>query len=54
MSNIFGEPNTARMMRALELGIPTHTELDLPQADNIKINDMGPVMRAAGNGDLIL
>jgi hypothetical protein len=39
------------MMEALELGIPTQqTELDLPQADDIKINDMGPVMRAAGNG----
>ena len=39
------------MMQALELGIPTQqTELDLPQADDIKINDMGPVMRAAGNG----
>jgi hypothetical protein len=40
-----------KMMLALELGIPTHqSELDLPQADDIKINDMGPVMRAAGNG----
>jgi len=39
------------MMQALELGIPTQqTEFDLPQADDIKINDMGPVMRAAGNG----
>ena len=39
------------MMQALELGIPTQqSELDLPQADDIKINDMGPVMRAAGNG----
>lgn len=38
-------------MQALELGIPMQqTELDLPQADDIKINDMGPVMRAAGNG----
>jgi putative SOS response-associated peptidase YedK len=38
------------MMQALELGIPTRqSELDLPQADDIKINDMGPVMRAAGN-----
>lgn len=25
-------------------------ERDLPQADDIKINDIGPVMRAAGNG----
>ena len=39
------------MMQALELGIPTQqTELDLPQADDIKINDLGPVMRAAVNG----
>jgi putative SOS response-associated peptidase YedK len=40
-----------KMMQALELGVPTQqSELDLPQADDIKINDMGPVMRAAGNG----
>jgi putative SOS response-associated peptidase YedK len=39
------------MIEALELGIPTQqTELDLSQADDIKINDMGPVMRAASNG----
>lgn len=39
------------MMQALELGIPSQqTELDLPVADDIKINDPGPVMRAAGNG----
>lgn len=38
------------MMQALDLGIPTQqTELDLPQADDVRINDMGPVMRAAGN-----
>jgi putative SOS response-associated peptidase YedK len=38
------------MMQAAELGIPTQqSELDLPVADDIKINDMGPVMRAAGN-----
>ena len=38
-------------MQALELGIPTEqSELDLPRADDIKINDTGPVMRAAGNG----
>ncbi len=38
------------MMQALELGIPTQqSELDLPVADDIKINDVGPVMRAAGN-----
>jgi putative SOS response-associated peptidase YedK len=40
-----------KLMQALELGIPTdQSELDLPQADDIKINDTGPVMRAAGNG----
>jgi len=39
------------LMQALELGIPTQqSELDLPQADDIRINDLGPVMRAAGNG----
>jgi putative SOS response-associated peptidase YedK len=38
------------MMQAAELGIPTQqSELDLPQADDIKINDTGPVMRPAGN-----
>ena len=40
-----------RILQALELGIPTdQSELDLPQPDDIKINDTGPVMRAAGNG----
>ena len=39
-----------RIMQALELGIPTQqTELDLPQADHIRIGDIGPVMRASGN-----
>ena len=39
------------MMRALELGTPAEqTERDLPQADDIRINDLGPVMRTAGNG----
>lgn len=38
-------------MQALELAIPTQqTELDLPEADDTEINDMAPVMRAAGNG----
>jgi putative SOS response-associated peptidase YedK len=38
-----------RLMQALDLAIPSHqTELGLPQADDIRINDMGPVMRAAG------
>ena len=37
-------------MRTLELGLPTREgDADLPQADDIKINDVGPVMRAAGN-----
>ena len=40
-----------KMMQALELDIPTQqSELDLPQADDIRINDLAPVMRAAGNG----
>lgn len=39
------------MMQALALGTPTdQSERDLPQADDIRINDVGPVMRAAGNG----
>ena len=39
------------MMQALELGVPTQqSETDLPQADHIRINDIGPVMRAIGNG----
>jgi hypothetical protein len=38
------------MMQALELGIPTQqTDLDMPQADHIRINDIGPVMQASGN-----
>ena len=38
------------MMQAAELGIPAQqSELDLPQADDIRINDLGPVMRASGN-----
>jgi hypothetical protein len=40
-----------KMMQNLELGIPSQqSELDLPESDDIKINDVGPVMRAAGNG----
>jgi hypothetical protein len=39
------------MMRDLELGIPGHqSELDLRQADHVWINDIGAVMRTAGNG----
>src|ERR1700755_2145029 len=38
------------MMQSLALGIPMHqSELDLPRADDIKINDTAPGMRAAGN-----
>jgi putative SOS response-associated peptidase YedK len=37
-------------MQQLELGIPTEqSKLDLPQADDIRVNDVGPVMRVAGN-----
>ena len=40
-----------KMMQALVLGVPTlQSERDLPIADDIRINDLGPVMRAAGNG----
>jgi putative SOS response-associated peptidase YedK len=39
-----------RLMRTLDLAIPSHqSELDLPQADDIRINDAGPVMRTAGD-----
>jgi putative SOS response-associated peptidase YedK len=39
-----------KMMQALELGIPSRqSELDLLQAGDVRINDTGPVMRAAGN-----
>ncbi|RUZ99983.1 SOS response-associated peptidase family protein [Mesorhizobium sp. M7A.F.Ca.US.001.02.1.1] len=39
-----------RMMQSLALDIPTHqTELDLPQADDIRISDPAPIMRAAGD-----
>jgi putative SOS response-associated peptidase YedK len=39
-----------KMMQALELDIPTQqNELDLPESDDVRINDMAPVMRAAGN-----
>jgi putative SOS response-associated peptidase YedK len=40
-----------KMMQALELGIPSRqSEHDLPQADDIGINDIAPVIWAAGNG----
>lgn len=36
-----------KAMQAAELGIPTQNgELDLPRADDIRIGDLGPVMRA--------
>src|SRR5580704_1874726 len=39
-----------KMMEALELGIPSpQSERDLPQADDIRINDTGPVMRSTGD-----
>jgi hypothetical protein len=40
-----------KKMLSLELGVPTQqSELDLRQTDDIKVNDRGPVMLAAGNG----
>lgn len=43
-------------IRAAELQTPEgETEANLPQSDNIRIGDMGPVLRPAGNGvELIL
>jgi putative SOS response-associated peptidase YedK len=39
-----------RIMRMLDLAVPgRQNELDLPPADDIRINDTGPVMRAAGH-----
>ena len=38
-----------KMMQALEHGILTQqSELDLPESDDVRINDMAPVVRAAG------
>jgi putative SOS response-associated peptidase YedK len=38
-----------KVMQALELVIPGHqAESDLPQADDVRINDLGPVMRSVG------
>jgi putative SOS response-associated peptidase YedK len=40
-----------KMMQDLALGIPVHqSELDLPRSDDIKVGDIGPVMRAASAG----
>jgi putative SOS response-associated peptidase YedK len=42
------------MLESLALEIPTHqTELDLPQADDIHINDPAPIMRAAGDTGVV-
>jgi putative SOS response-associated peptidase YedK len=39
-----------KMMQALELAIPARqTGVELPQADDVRINDIGPVMCADGN-----
>lgn len=39
-----------RMMEGLALETPAHqTELDLPPGESVRINDLAPVMRAAGN-----
>jgi hypothetical protein len=39
-----------KAMEAQELGIPAHQSADdLPQAPDIRIGDIGPVMRASGN-----
>ena len=41
----------SKLVQQIGLDMPAHQdELDLPQADDIRINDTGPVMRAAGNG----
>jgi len=40
-----------KMMQALALGVPARQSADdLPLADDIRIGDLGPVMRASGNG----
>jgi hypothetical protein len=39
-----------KVMKGLALRIPTRqSELDLPQASDIRTSDTGPVMRAAGD-----
>jgi putative SOS response-associated peptidase YedK len=41
----------AKAVRALDLSAPaTESEADLPQADDIRIGDTGPVLVASGNG----
>jgi putative SOS response-associated peptidase YedK len=40
-----------KVMEQLELGTPAdQSEADLPQADDIRVNEIGPAMRVAGNG----
>ncbi len=40
-----------KAVRAVELETPaSENEVDLPQADDIRIGDLGPVIRAKGNG----
>jgi putative SOS response-associated peptidase YedK len=40
-----------RMMQELALRTPSHqTELDLPQTDDIRIGDTGPIMRSIDSG----
>jgi putative SOS response-associated peptidase YedK len=39
-----------KMMQDLELGIPNHqSAADLPQADDIRLGDLGPIMRTSNN-----
>jgi len=39
-----------RLMQEIELGIPTQqSELDMPPAEDVRINDVAPVMRTKGN-----
>lgn len=41
----------AEAVRSLELSTPsTESAADLPQADDVRIGDMGPVLVASGNG----
>jgi len=41
----------ARLMQQLDIGITDHqSQADLPQADDIRIGNTGPVIRPAGNG----
>jgi putative SOS response-associated peptidase YedK len=40
-----------KVMQQLELGIPIQqSAADLPQVDDIRVNEIGPIMRVAGNG----